>query len=364
MKIIYLANARIPTQKTHGIQIMNMSETFADLGHEVELVVPKRINDLEENPFKFYGVKNNFNIKTLWSLDLTRFGFLGFLIQSFTFGISSFFYLKKTNNDLIYGRDEFSLFFISFLKKSFVWEAHDARDNFLIRRILKKAQKIITITKGLKDFYVNRDISPEKIIVSPDGVDVNQFNINISKEEAKKKTGLHQYSKIALYSGHLYDWKGVHILAESAKLLSDSVFVFVGGNDKDINNFKNEYSQLKNIVVVGRRAHNETPFYLKSADVLVLPNSSKEDISKLYTSPLKLFEYMASNVPIVASDLPSLREVLNEQNAVLVSPDNPNALAQGIESAFGRDDLARSALRDVEKYSWDERAKSILNNIK
>lgn len=124
---------------------------------------------------------------------------------------------------------------------------------------------------------------------------------------------------------------------------------------------------MPNIKILGRRPHHEIPLYLKAADVLVLPNSGKEDISRLYTSPMKLFEYMASMSPIVASRLPSICEILNDGNAVLVEPDRPEALASAVESVLGNELLVRAitkqALVDVEKYSWDRRAKMILEFI-
>jgi len=98
--------------------------------------------------------------------------------------------------------------------------------------------------------------------------------------------------------------------------------------------------------------------------VLVLPNSAQEPISREYTSPLKLFEYMAAGRPIVASDLPSLREVLSHShNAWLVPPDDPAALAGALCTV--RDDpalgsrLAAQASADIAAYTWDGRARRL-----
>ena len=73
---------------------------------------------------------------------------------------------------------------------------------------------------------------------------------------------------------------------------------------------------------------------------------------------MKLFEYMASGNPIVASDLPSIRQVLNENNSILVAPEDPVALAEGIKKAVNKDTskLAAKAKEDVLAYSWTERA--------
>ena len=167
----------------------------------------------------------------------------------------------------------------------------------------------------------------------------------------------------------MYQWKGAKTLLEAARLSGEDIlFVFVGGTKKDIGAFKSQAGINKNILVAGHQPYQEIPFWLKAADLLVLPNSGEEDISRYWTSPMKMFEYMASGQPIVASDLPSLREVLNENNAVLVEPDNPKALAEGINktlknSAFSANISAR-ALKDVQKYSWINRAKNIYEIIR
>ena len=107
------------------------------------------------------------------------------------------------------------------------------------------------------------------------------------------------------------------------------------------------------------------PKYLAASDVLVLPNSEK-GLSE-FTSPLKLFEYMAAKRPIVASDLPSLREILSESNAVMVRPDDPAALAEGIQKVLEDEELAKklagNAYIDVQQYSWDKRAMRILEFV-
>ena len=107
------------------------------------------------------------------------------------------------------------------------------------------------------------------------------------------------------------------------------------------------------------------PAWLKRFDVLALPNIASERISARHTSPLKLFEYMAAGRPIVASDLPSLREVLrDDENALLVPPDDPKVLAAGIrrvieDKPFAAK-LAAQAREDVMQYSWTSRAKRLL----
>ncbi len=379
IKIIYLANARIPTEKAHGIQIIKTCESFASAGNELELVVPLRFNPIKENPFEYYGVKRIFKITRIFSFDLVKLGKIGFWIQSFSFAKLALIYTLIKNPDIIYSREILPLFFLSFFKKNIFWEAHRGEFNFIVRRLLKKCRGIITITQGLKDFYLKNGADREKILVASDGVDLKKFDIKISKKEARekleelKKLNLFQGQKIVLYVGHLYDWKGAGNLLSLSIVQDfkdkDVLFVFVGGTKEDIETFRTKGQSPKRCVtIVGYRPPQEIPYWLKAADILVLPNSAKEKISEFYTSPLKLFEYMASGRPIVASDLPSIREILNEKNAVLVKPDIPVYLAEGIKKILENPDfsdkISKQAYLDVRNYTWEKRAGKILKFIK
>mgnify|MGYP001568114426 FL=1 len=355
---------------------MKMCEAFADIGHKVELIVPWRFNFIKIEPFEYYGVKKNFKITKLPSLDLVWLGRIGFWAQSFTFAEVSGWYALFKKADIFYSRDELPLFNLGFFKRNLFWEAHDGRLNFIIKNIIKRCAGIITITEGLKDFYARNGTAREKIFVAPDGVDLEKFTINLNKEECRERFSLPQNKKIIMYTGHLYDWKGSDILLEAAREFesknseSESLFVFVGGTKKDIEIFKSkaESVKLSNIKILGHKPHYDIPYYLKAADVLVLPNRGDNDISRRYTSPMKLFEYMASGNPIVASDLPSIREILNETNAVLVKPDDSKELANGVIKVLRDDDLSgkisKQALENIKEYTWQKRADKIISFIK
>jgi len=371
MKLIYIANARIPTEKAHGIQIIKMCEAFSRTNNELELVIPRRINWIKQNPFEYYGVEKNFKIKKVICLDLIPFdkylGHLALWIESLTFFSFSFFYILFKKVDIVYTREKFFLAFV-FFKKNFIFEAHAFPNNyFLYSFFLKRLKAIVVITKELKNLFVKHGISAEKILIAPDSVDLEQFNIKESKEECRNKLTLPLEKKIVLYSGHLYKWKGVDVLAEASKFLAKHIEIyFIGGTEKHIKDFQNKYLN-SNIKVIGHRPYSEIPYWLKSADILILPNSAKQEISKHWTSPIKLFEYMASKRPIIASDLPSIREILNKNNAFLVEPDSPKKLAEAIKNALENsifcDKLSKQAFKDVQAYTWQKRTQNILKFI-
>lgn len=366
-KILYIANIRLPTEKAHGVQIMEMCHAFAQDGNAVELIVPRRKNHIVEETFSFYDLPKNFRITRLFTWDLIAYGPIGFIIQSLTFALAALFYLRDQDS-LVYSRDDLFLFLLSFTKKRYVYEVHAPKWHVVSRRAMKRASLVVLISHGLKDFYVQKGIPEKRLLVAPDGVNLERFSLVMSKEDCRTKLGLPQDKKIALYSGHLYSRKGAHVFAEAARQLGDDICcVFVGGTPVDIAEFKKLYGDVQNIRILGHRPHQDIPYYLSAADVLVLPNSAKDEDSRLYTSPMKLFEYMASGTPIIASDVPSLREVLTEENSLLVTPDEFPALAAGIITVF--DDLklatqlAENARHDVIRYSWNKREEIILNAL-
>lgn len=375
MKLFYISNIRIPTEKAHGKQITKTCESFADQGLEVDLVVPTKKNNLKDkNPYHYYGVKTNFTITKIDTYDPV---FLQQLIkglyikvQTIFFGLSLRSYLKKEKADIFYIRDFYLLPFISKFNKKIVWEVHDLPRNKRKYVILWNSfYRIVVITNNLKQELIDLGVKPDKIIVAHDAVDLEPFEkLEASQENLRRGLNLPLDKKIVMYSGHLYSWKGAHVLALAAKDLDPkSLVVFVGGTDKDITRFKEEFGNEKNIMIVGRVDFEQVPEYLMAADVLVLPNSGKERISSHYTSPMKLFEYMASGRPIVASKLPSIEEVLNNTNAVLVDPDSPKSLAQGINSLVVdnalADKISNKSLDNAKHYTWTNRAKTIIESF-
>ena len=370
MKIIYIANIRIPTEKAHGVQIMKMCEAFSRL-YSIELIVPTKKDTVTENkdPFSYYGVEKSFVIKKIWSLDpywlmklpqgiYIKFQILFFLARVFLY----LCFLKNKDDIIFYTRDEYMLPLLQRFSKKVVWEAHTLPKNAkYYARYWKSCIRIIAITSFLKNELVGHGVEEKKIQIEPDGVDVKKFGGYLDKEANRKKFGLPLNKIIILYTGHLYDWKGADTLAQACDSLPSSyACVFIGGTQHDIEEFKIKNKDKKNMHVLGHKPHEDMPAYLSTADMLIIPNSGKSNISKFYTSPMKFFEYLSTDKPILASDLPTLREIGDKFSGVYYFiPDDEKDLAQKIQQI----DTQKTYERDLAKFSWDERSKRIIEFI-
>lgn len=378
MKILFIANARMPTEKAHGIQIAKMCEAFAGAGADVELVVPRRFNKIKSNIFSYYDVKKNFLVRKLPCVDLIPFspllGAVAYALEIHTFAKFVWWHVvlrHRKDRPLVYGRDLWAIGFLPSRCKK-IYEAHRLPKNpgWFFRRLISRVDAFVTITEGLKDDLVKMGVSPNDIFVAPDAVDLAMFDIRDRQEDCRNELHLPTDRQIVMYTGHLYDWKGAETLLDAASMCPEKLFVFVGGTENDAKKFEKAISDkaIKNVLLVKHTAHRNIPKYLKAADLLVLPNSATEVISSRYTSPLKLFEYMAARRPIVASDLPSIREILNESTATFFTPDNGHSLTNALNMVFMHaEESAQKADRAfelVKEYTWHKRAERILNFLK
>jgi glycosyltransferase involved in cell wall biosynthesis len=395
MNVLYITNARIPTEKANGVQIVKMCEAFQRQGLEVELWLPtrKQASEMKDvgNIWAHYEVDTPFRLRYLVSPDflvLERFipkGMLSLLhhVQSLFFALFALLCSCLRRDSVYYTRSVHVLFVFVLTKilhrKAVYFEAHemfgDPKRLGLLRRMfsrlmswmLRRSDAVIVITRRLRELYREFGLPDKNILVSPDGIDRKRLRVSGSHVEARQRLHIPKELKIVCYTGHLFRWKGVYGLAESGKYLPDDYRIYIVGGTKGDREALQRFitrHDIRNLVLTGYVPYSQVTVYLQAADLLVLPNSGRAAISREYTSPLKLFEYMAAQRPIVASDLPSLREILQHQdNAWLVPPDDPRTLAEGILRVMQEptlaDRLRKRAYQDVARYTWDQRAEEI-----
>ncbi len=376
MKILYLANIRLPTEKAHGIQIMKMCEAFAELGHTVELVVPTRHNHIAENAFLYYGVARIFTLTTLAVPDWVRFGRIGFLSSLLIFSERARWLAHFWSADVIYSRDALVLLQYVLLGRCIVFEAH-TKPSCFARFLARRAHRVVVISYALKEVYVAAGVAEGKIIIASDAVDIRQFDTGKNKAELREQLGLGKDRRIVSYIGKYKTMgkpKGVDDLSVVfPQVLSDvqnAFLLLVGINkeeDKEVREtLRNAHIAESNYKIVTHIPQYEAFLYMKASDVLIMNYPNTPHYAH-YMSPLKLFEYMASGMPIVTSDLPTIREVLDERCATFFTPDSTPALAESILFALTHErdvqEKAHRAKQKVAKYTWEKRAERICKSI-
>jgi glycosyltransferase involved in cell wall biosynthesis len=382
VRILYPADIRFPLERANGIQSMETCHALAARGNDVTLVVRPDTHEPPRDPFEFYGLSkiDNLHVEMAPVTGPAASRRAGYL--TFSLGRAA----GRGRQDVIFTRDlglaSLLLRIPRRLRAPLVYESHGiAADTAaalpdlltgaaapspsklrrLARRdehVWRRAEGYVTITDGLARELSRRFGPRAGLAVVPDGTRAADGN----------QTAIAPPPFTIGYSGHLYPWKGAELVVEAVSALTDTRGLIVGGHAGEpdlarLKAFAGELDCATRVEFTGLLPPPAARRRLADAHVLTLPNPSSA-ISREFTSPLKLFEYMAARRPIVASDLPSIREVLRDgENALLVEPGNPQAFTAAIRRI--KDDpalsarLAEKALDDVRHYTWDARAARI-----
>lgn len=397
--VLYLSNERFPATLACTMQQMAMCEAFARSGAHVNLVSPRYLDMPRKTAAdiqSFYDVDHIFTISVLPSLlSLSkplvdgkrrfRIPFIGgfsVLLSAWVWALNMLCSRALDKPTLVYSRNvNIAIVFLK-LKKTLarnkpltvIFEVHSLdqqRPRTYFHQLLRHSDVLVCISHALRAALVEKfGLPSEKILVAPDGVKKSSLALSsITKSEARRQLDLPD-KKIVLYTGQLLPGKGAEVFVEAATHVDEKViFLLVGGHGDYLSRLQKQVNKnkLKNVILTGFQPPARIPLYQAAADVLALPATADHDISA-YTSPLKLFEYMASRRPIVASDLPVLKEILADgENALLFAERDARDMAEKINRLLHDEYLAASlaekAFQHVLQFTWDARARDILNFI-
>jgi glycosyltransferase involved in cell wall biosynthesis len=226
------------------------------------------------------------------------------------------------------------------------------QENFVYSHV----QGLVTISNNLMNYLSKHFEVHSPIIKASDGVDLDLFG-HLGGDEIDPN--------LIIYTGSLFGWKGVDTIVKAMRYLPQQRLWIFGGGYREMREKEHLARQWKvsdRCRFHGYVSRMDLVKPLTRAYVGVLPNH-REEISERFTSPLKLFEYMAAGKVVVASDLPSIREILNEQTAYLCPPASPRSLAETIHSIYRDPSLARSRIEAsramAQHFSWTRRAETI-----
>lgn len=373
MKIAYIANSRFPSEKAQSDQVMAMCSAFAKAGHTVKLFVPDRRPVMAEDPFVYYGAAKSFSFERVPCVDALRWRWLGALghwIQTFTFIQSLRSRLAEFNPDIVYSREPY-VFAFGALPGKHVWESHILHRSRWAKHLIKSLDAIVTLTRVSRERLVSQGVASDRVVVEPDAVDPALFNNAPSREEARRALGVAADEFLCLYTGKfrmMGEGKGVEEAVEATHLLRAQDlpvrFMAVGGTPEELA----AYVELehKGVGLVGHQPQKELKRFYAAADLLLMPHPWNEHYA-YYVSPLKLFEYLRAGVPMVVSDLPSLREIVDESSAFFAKPGDAASLAEAIKTAMNDPEEAKRragvARQLADTYTWEARARRITDWI-
>ncbi len=371
LRVIYVGSPELFSKGASAVHVMKMCEAMGRLGVSTELLLSS--NHDEDDIRAYYGVIDNFKISKLPY-------FRNSSLRNIVHGVLASFKtrVRRRDFDLVVTRNIVYAYLATvFFKIPTIYDAHHplVKGAYRLFDSFKDSKYLVrfsTNSAGLGEIYLGLGLPPDKLTVAHNGVDLEDYESLPGTKEARAGLGLPEERKIVCYSGNIYEGRGIEQLIDCAGELKDILFLIVGGLDEDVQRVRAlaEGRNAENVMLTGFVPHGSVPKYLASADALVLPYTQDMTIkggtkAKDFTSPIKLFEYMASAKPVVASAIRSVTEVLEDgRNSLLVNPGSVTSLGMGIRKVLGdgqfADAIAKGAQEDVKNYTWEGRAKKLL----
>jgi len=381
MKIAVITNSRIPSLTANSIQAMKVTQALMQLGHEVCIFGPRETGEVSsEMLLTHYGLRLAPRLELLPSEGyLKRFDFIFHAQRA----------AKRFGADLIYTWLPQSAVVGLWSGYPVVLEMHGDVSGtmgawWMCQFWKANGNKVMTVTtsalRNALERSTNMQFKNESLLIAPNGVELEKYVELPNPAEARRQLNLPEAQTVG-FTGHIYPGRGADLLFELAGQMPQVNFLWVGGTPDLVEFWRSKLTSAKmtNVTMTGFVNHERIPLYQAAADILLMPYSrsisasSGQDIAEVI-NPMKMFEYMASGRAIVSADLTSIREVLNEGNAVLCEPvdEGHRALGVGlwkaaIESLLAdesrRRELGEQARKDVEHFTWVKRAENILKVI-
>lgn len=364
MKLIYAFPEPLPLERARGLQAVSTVAALGRAGVDVAFAyVPVPGTD----PFDYYGVARPDNVSLVplsrslpWPLDRIHSNRVFFARLRRHFGerlqqlplmvrhlkLAAMLADKVPAVRMIYEAHE--------VFGDTAAEARREANRDLERRVRAHAAAIVANSAATARRFAELYASGAPITVIPNGV---------ARPEQLPAKPWQQAARHIIYAGSFFPWKGVAELIEASAQLPGCTLTLIGGDAARIAEMRAAAKPGgAELVFIGHLPHAEVMTRLAGACIAVLPN--RDDTDSAFTSPIKLFEYMAADCAIVASDLPSLREILAEDEAAWFKAGDATALAAAIRRLADSPELAAklgeaARARSVE-FTWDARARRLM----
>jgi glycosyltransferase involved in cell wall biosynthesis len=364
----------VPSRTANSMQLMHACQALAELGHQVAIWVPGRDSGaLPDELMAHYGLRREVDLR--WVSEWPGF-------RRYDYAWRALRQARRWGADLFYVWPLQAAAMASGRGLPTVLELHDRPPGrggpVLFRRFLggAGARRLLVTTEALRQYlaetYAHRMDRPFAVL-APNGVDFEKYRDLPAPPEARRLVGWPETFTVG-YTGHLYTGRGAHLMFDLARRMPDIRFVWVGGEDAAVAGWRDRAAKegVANLSLTGFVGQESLPGLQAACDVLLMPYQRRIAVSSggdtaAFANPMKAFEYLAAGRPILASDLPVIREILHKEWSILLPPDDGHAWGEAIRGLRAdpalRETLGKAARRQAEGHTWKARAQRALEGL-
>ena len=378
MKIVYATNVRIPSERAHGRQIAHVCRALWNLGHDLEVVAPYRENVVTQDFWTYEHLSKDIKLTYVGGTDYIKKRWPGVLklwAMNRMLRRELPAIIQDREPDVVYTRSPALLPALVKTGVPVILELHSL-PRFGRRAFVddcNRCARVACLTSPMRDVLRTWGVKEATLMVEGDAVDLDRFENLPSPAKARSKWNLKTDRIVVGYVGRLTTLgkeKGVKTVLEAVAKDKRFFAFVVGGPEDDKKTYEKMASKLglaeDDVLFTGEIPAADVPASLSACDVLAMPFPDLPHY-RTHMSPLKMFEYMAADRPLVTSDLPTVRDVLSEETAVFCAPDDTadflKALVWIAEHPEEARQRAAAAAALVRRHTWQERMARILHGV-
>ena len=365
-------------------RVQKGAKSLARAGYEVVIYAQKKNEGVGEEWFDSVKIK-----RPVWGYHIVRlkpWHYLRDIIPAYkslvnekasvyhahdlTALVITYFAAKKVGAKLVYDSHEFwpkkTNFYLNFLRK-FYGILKTPLESLLEDYIIRQVDKVVTVNDSIADLLSKYYKIPKPFVIH--NYPMVKSKTKLRSDYLRKRLNLSDKDKIALYLGGINKYRGLENLIRCVQFLSTNVKVAIVGYGylkQRLINMIDELSLKKRIYVLDAVKPNEVLDLASSADIGVSPIQNAS-VSYYYSSPNKVFEYLASGLPIAVSDFPEMKKIIKEDDVgATFDPEDPKDIARAIKEIFSDEtkykQMKENALKAAkEKYNWENEEKKLIN---
>lgn len=376
----YISPSVLPSRAANSVHVALQCEGLARVGAKVVLYAKRSVPEasaLSAALEKTYGVQ---------PVGLDVVSYYSAITRADTLRIAAMavFHIKRgPRPDVILSRNLYAAWYLAVVeRRPLMFETHqlEVGARKAMQRAIMTCPWVTTVVISqalLQCLTEHHGIAPARPLIlhdaAPDGFVPIRAALRRSCLTGLVAEAGGSWQAVCGYFGHLYPGRGIEIIEAMAAVRPQVLFLVFGGNDADVT-ARRAANCCANLVFVGHVPHPLARQAMTAVDVLLMPYQASVSIgvaghdTARWMSPMKMFEYLASGVPVISSDLPVLREVLRDGgNALLAAPDQPSSWLSALDRLLAAPELCAALGHAghadyLGHYTWTQRARRLLES--